>query len=189
MKCRLAKGSTQSSSTPSVPISHSPATGLAMWALPAQCCSFPSITDSTWTGVSGSGNPTAAEVQCWAFTGRLAPHLCHCLVRNPVSAARGNKEPALMSYMVAAMQSLHAQERMICPTFILVVLSSLLKTYHLIPLPFTISKDVDPWQLSVSQRLLGMRYTYLLRTHWISNTSASSPSAALLQTRQELQHI
>lgn len=70
-----------------------------------------------------------------------------------------------MSYMVAAMQSLHAQERMICPTFILVVLSSLLKTYHLIPLPFTISKDVDPWQLSVSQRLLGMRYTYLLRTH------------------------
>lgn len=49
-----------------------------------------------------------------------------------------------MSHLIAAMQSLHAQERIICPTFIVVVLSSLLKTYHLIPLPFMISKDLIP---------------------------------------------
>lgn len=67
-----------------------------------------------------------------------------------------------MSHLIAAMQSLQAQERIMCPTFIVVVPSSLLKTYHLIPLPFMLSKDFDPWQFSVSQRQLCMRYSYLV---------------------------
>lgn len=79
-----------------------------------------------------------------------------------------------MSHLIAAMQCLHAQEEIICPTFIVVVPSSLLKTYHLIPLPFMISKDFDPWQLSVSQRQLCMRCSYLIGTAAYPNTYTSS---------------
>lgn len=87
-----------------------------------------------------------------------------------------------MSHLIAAMQCLHAQERIICPTFIVVVPSSLLKTYHLIPLPFMISKDFDPWQLSVSQRQLCMRCSYLIGTAAYPNTYTSSLPATFADT-------
>lgn len=94
-------------------------------------------------------------------------------------------EPLCHMQLLLCSSYMHKSIHLTC---IVVVPSTLLKTRYFIPLPFTISKYFDPWQLSVSQRPLCIRYSYLLRTHWTSDTCASSLSATLLQTWQELQH-
>lgn len=86
----------------------------------------------------------AGELQRCAFASRLSvlpgSHPAH----NPVSTMPGNKERALVSHAIAAMQSLYTLEKSICPTF--VCDCPLLKTYCLIPVPFTTSRYFDPQQ-------------------------------------------
>lgn len=130
------------------PQSLSP-TPLPQWAPPAQCHSVSQTPDlggqPTKVVHQAWGSLTAAgELQRCAFASRLSvlpgSHPAH----NPVSTMPGNKERALVSHAIAAMQSLYTLEKSICPTF--VCDCPLLKTYCLIPVPFTTSRYFDPQQ-------------------------------------------
>lgn len=132
---------------PSVLISHSPATV----GTPSSVLQYHSVSQTPDLG----GQPTKVVHQAWgsltaagelqrcAFASRLSvlpgSHPAH-----NVSTMPGNKERALVSHAIAAMQSLYTLEKSICPTF--VCDCPLLKTYCLIPVPFTTSRYFDPQQ-------------------------------------------
>lgn len=133
---------------PSVPISHSPATVGTPSSVP-QCRSVSQTPDlggqPTKVVHQAWGSLTAAgELQRCAFASRLSVPPGSHPAHNPVSTMPGNKERALVSHEIAAMQSLYALEKSICPTF--VCGCPLLKTYYLIPVPFTTSRYFDPQQ-------------------------------------------
>lgn len=128
------------------PQSLSP-TPLPQWAPPAQCCSIIQCPrHQTWVASPPkwcTRLTAAGELQRCAFASRLSvlpgSHPAH-----NVSTMPGNKERALVSHAIAAMQSLYTLEMSICPTF--VCGCPLLKTYCLIPVPFTTSRYFDPQQ-------------------------------------------
>lgn len=161
IKQRWAQGFTESLSSPLSPYLPLPCHSGHPQLSAAVSFSVPD-TRSGWQPTKvvhqAWGSLTAAgELQRCAFASRLSVPPGSHPAHNPVSTMPGNKERALVSHEIAAMQSLYALEKSICPTF--VCGCPLLKTYYLIPVPFTTSRYFDP------QQYLSVKGYFMWGTH------------------------